>query len=79
MRAEKNTRKRINIRNDNKQYFISLDANWLYGGINDPDENYFIFFGTGSPACRSRAIKMMTSAGYPVMKKKIGSVNSYRQ
>jgi hypothetical protein len=36
--------------NGNKQYFISLDANWLYGGIKDPDEDYFIFFGTGSPA-----------------------------
>jgi hypothetical protein len=45
MRAEKNTRKRINIRNDNKQYFISLDTNWLYGGIKDSDENYFIFYG----------------------------------
>ena len=50
LRAEKNTRKRINIKNDNKQYFISLDANWLYGGIKDPDEDYFMFFGTGSPA-----------------------------
>ena len=36
--------------NDNKQYFISLDANWHYGGIKDPDEDYFIFFGMGSPA-----------------------------
>ncbi len=36
--------------NDNKQYFISLDEDWLYGGIKDPDDDFFLFFGTGSPA-----------------------------
>lgn len=32
------------------QYFISLDSNWLYGGIKSTSEDIFLFFGTGSPA-----------------------------
>lgn len=32
------------------QYFIMLDSNWLYGGVKNPTNNDFLFFGTGSPA-----------------------------
>lgn len=32
------------------QYFLSLDSDWLYGGIKDTANNEFFFFGTGSPA-----------------------------
>lgn len=35
---------------DGKKYFISVDSNWLYGGIKDETNNEFFFFGTGSPA-----------------------------
>ncbi len=34
----------------NQQYFVSLDSNWLYAGIKNPDENEFLFFGSSSPA-----------------------------
>ncbi len=45
----------------NTQYFLSLDTNWLYAGIKDTVNNYFMFFGTGSPAYyQSEA----TSGGY---------------
>lgn len=32
------------------QYFISLDSEWLYGGVKDNENERFLFFGTGSPA-----------------------------
>ncbi|MBI1908861.1 MAG: hypothetical protein HYS22_01670 [Deltaproteobacteria bacterium] len=32
------------------QYFVSLNSNWLYGGIRNKAEDRFLFFATGSPA-----------------------------
>lgn len=34
----------------NEQYFLSLDSDWLYAGIKDVDDDFFLFVGTGSPA-----------------------------
>ncbi len=34
----------------NTQYFVSLNSDWLYGGVKDTANDHFIFFGTGSPA-----------------------------
>ncbi len=33
-----------------QQYFISVDENWIYGGIKDPTNDEFLFFGSGSPS-----------------------------
>ncbi|MBF0360500.1 MAG: hypothetical protein HQK49_05775 [Oligoflexia bacterium] len=35
---------------DSKKYFISIDSNWLYGGIKDDVGKKFFFFGSGSPS-----------------------------
>jgi len=44
---------RYTVHNDattGQQYFISLDSDWLYAGIKDTENNFFIYLGTGSPA-----------------------------
>ncbi len=35
---------------EDNEYFVSLDPDWLYGGVKDTVNDTFIFFGTGSPA-----------------------------
>jgi hypothetical protein len=32
------------------QYFIRIDSDWLYGGIKNEADDYFMFLATGSPA-----------------------------
>ncbi len=34
----------------NEEYYFSVSSEWIFAGMKYPDDNKFIFFGTGSPS-----------------------------